>query len=334
VHVYGSALGFKWNDINSTGLGGWVTGYVTEFGLRAGDPTPTAMIRTQTHTPDFSTPFVTRVSGINGDYQRGDAVEISVQFNKAVVVAGSNATESKLEVLPGVFAEYLSGSGTSVLRYRLVVPAGATSSDLSYVSTSSLTIGSRTFTDLIGNPADLTLPTPGTANSLISQSNVAINGNVLGIRMNVPSTSSTQSNVLFVVSSTVALNCNSLSASDFTFTNLNSSSFAVSPSGNSTSCTITLPHSIPKASFGTARLAASTSFQIATSDGATYSALTIVANSIAVINPADAGKGEVILDESGLNGRQRPNTLVKQDPTGLFPGASAGARGILSLIHI
>lgn len=320
-----------WNDLGAADNAN-MTGYAVEFGGSPGDP-ELLVRKTHTHTLDITGPYVTRVYATDGDYQRGDEVELNVVFNEPVIVSGGTSPESKLEIMPGVFAEYVSGSGTTVLKYRYVVGAGVTASDLSYVATNSLTAGSRVFKDLVGNSADLTLPAPGASGSLESESNVELSGDVLTIRMHTPLTQSSQASIDYVISSAVAMNCGSLSASDFTFQNLNSASFQVSPAGNSTSCAVTLPHTISKASFGNATLGRSPTFEIASHDSVTYSNLAITSNRVAVTNPADAGKGEVILDETNLN-RQRPGNLVRTDAIGVLPGASVAARDALRTKNI
>jgi hypothetical protein len=61
---------------------------------------------------------------------------------------------------------YASGGGTSALTFTYTVQAGDTSSDLDYVSTTSLALNGGTIKDLAANNAVLTLPAPGAAGSL------------------------------------------------------------------------------------------------------------------------------------------------------------------------
>ncbi|MGH3659699.1 MAG: Ig-like domain-containing protein, partial [Micromonosporaceae bacterium] len=61
---------------------------------------------------------------------------------------------------------YTSGSGTSTLTFNYTVGAGETSADLDYASTAALALNGGTIGDAAGNPATLTLPAPGAANSL------------------------------------------------------------------------------------------------------------------------------------------------------------------------
>ncbi|NBU23817.1 MAG: hypothetical protein EBS38_07955, partial [Actinobacteria bacterium] len=294
---------WTWND--STPSSG-MAGYLVEFGLRGSEDLPSLLRKTQSHTVDLVAPSVVKVFGVSDNYGRGENIDLSVQFSEAVTVGGSPV--SRLEILPGKFAQYVSGSGTNTLVYRYVLEAGVTSSDLAYVSTSSLQLQSHTIRDFAGNNAVLTLPSPGALGSLNYESNVVLQGDILKITLTGVGTQSAQANVQFRLTSAVAMVCSSLSSTDFSYTNLSSSSLVVTPAGNSTSCTISISHTIPKASFGSVRLAPTASFEVTLADATTYSSVIVGNNSILVTMAPDPGKGEVIVDESNLT-RQRPTSL-------------------------
>jgi outer membrane lipopolysaccharide assembly protein LptE/RlpB len=61
---------------------------------------------------------------------------------------------------------YVSGSGTQNLTFTYTIQSGDTTSDLDYVTTTSLALNSGTILDTAGNVATLTLATPGQTNSI------------------------------------------------------------------------------------------------------------------------------------------------------------------------
>ena len=71
---------------------------------------------------------------------------------------------------------YSSGSGSSVLIFTYTVATGDMSSDLDYVSTSSLVLNSGSILDLSGSVGELTLPAPGATNSLSANKDLVIDG--------------------------------------------------------------------------------------------------------------------------------------------------------------
>ena len=128
--------------------------------------------------PDATPPTVTSVtSGTpNGTYKVGDVISIQVNFSENVVVAGGTP---QLILETGVTdrtINYVSGTGTSTLTFTYTVQAGDTTADLDYVATTSLALGGGTIRDSAGNYATLTLPSPGTANSLGNNQAIVIDG--------------------------------------------------------------------------------------------------------------------------------------------------------------
>ena len=122
---------------------------------------------------DTTTPTVSNVTSTNsnGTYTTGDAITITVAFTEAVVVTGT----PELALNSGGTAYYASGSGTSTLSFTYTVSSGDTSTQLEYSSTSALTLSGGTIADVAGNNADLTLATPGAADSLSANTYFVIN---------------------------------------------------------------------------------------------------------------------------------------------------------------
>lgn len=119
--------------------------------------------------PPPSPPTVTGVSSptADGAYKEGDEITIEVTFNEAVTVSGG-APQITLETGGSdAVVSLTSGSGTTKLSGVYTVQASHTSSDLDYVSTSSLSLnGSTIVSAATAVAAELDLVTPGTAGSL------------------------------------------------------------------------------------------------------------------------------------------------------------------------
>ena len=119
------------------------------------------------YTVDRTLPTVANVTSplANGSYDAGTVVPVTVTFSEPVLVTGppqllleTGATDRQ--------ASYASGSGTATLTFDYTVQAGDTSSDLNYVTTTSLTLNGGTIQDAATNSATLTLPATNNANSL------------------------------------------------------------------------------------------------------------------------------------------------------------------------
>ena len=125
---------------------------------------------------DATPPYVARVASPNatGTYGAGEEVGISVVFSEAVAYTGA-APSLALGAggdSPAV-AAYASGNGTATLSFSYTVRIGDRTDDLSYNGTGAL---SGTMADLAGNPANLTLPAPGSAGSLSASSSIVLLG--------------------------------------------------------------------------------------------------------------------------------------------------------------
>jgi hypothetical protein len=130
-----------------------------------------------TYNYDIQAPTVSHVTSTlaDGSYTTGAMIDVSVHFSEPVDVVGSGAkVVLDFNGTPRA-ADYLSGSGTSVLHFQYMAQVTDFSSDLDYESSSSLELGSATIKDVAGNIAVLNLPNPGAAGSLGSNKAIQIN---------------------------------------------------------------------------------------------------------------------------------------------------------------
>ncbi|MFW9946185.1 MAG: NosD domain-containing protein [Candidatus Odinarchaeota archaeon] len=124
---------------------------------------------------DTTTPTVIGVSSTKTDgvYTIGEIIEITVIFSESVFVTGTPQITLETGAIDTV-VDYSSGSGTDTLIFTYTVASGQTSSDLDYVATDSLSLNGGTIRDIVDNDADLTLPTPGAADSLSDNKDIVI----------------------------------------------------------------------------------------------------------------------------------------------------------------
>ncbi|HSB57646.1 MAG TPA: hypothetical protein VLD38_07550 [Nitrosopumilaceae archaeon] len=151
---------------------------------------------------DTKSSFVQNVSSTNsnGAYVAGNTITITVTFNSAVTVTGT----PRILLETGAtdrFANYVSGSGTSTLRFNYIIQAGDTSNDLDYVGTNSLTLNGGTIKDNSLDNAVLTLPAAGAAGSLGANKNIVV-GNTFPV---VSSVSSSTPNGSYIPGNTIAV---------------------------------------------------------------------------------------------------------------------------------
>ncbi|VEF24166.1 Putative Ig domain [Shewanella baltica] len=114
-------------------------------------------------------------STANGTYKVGDVISVEVNFDEAVLVTGTPQLTLETGSTDRTI-NYTSGSNSSTLTFNYTVQSGDTSADLDYVATNSLMLNSGTIRDAASNNATLTLPSPGTANSLGANRNIIIDG--------------------------------------------------------------------------------------------------------------------------------------------------------------
>lgn len=113
-------------------------------------------------------------STLDGTYKIGGTIGIQVNFSATVTVTGT--PQLTLETGPtDRTVNYVSGSGSSTLNFQYTVQAGDTSADLDYLSSAALSLNGGTIRDA-GNDAILTLPSPGSANSLAGNQSLVIDG--------------------------------------------------------------------------------------------------------------------------------------------------------------
>jgi hypothetical protein len=129
-------------------------------------------------TVDPINPVITSVTGSNGTYGINDSMFVTLTFNQAVYVDTTGGIPSLLLETGAIDhnATYVAGSGSNTLVFSYTVQAGDVSADLDYASTSALALNGATIQSAGSDNAILTLPTPGTANSLGANSNLVIDG--------------------------------------------------------------------------------------------------------------------------------------------------------------
>ncbi|ASU38893.1 hypothetical protein hmeg3_11760 [Herbaspirillum sp. meg3] len=130
-----------------------------------------------TVTVDTAAPAVNSVTTpANGTYYSGQALDFVVNFGEAVIVDTGSGTPSIAIVVGATtrYATYLSGSGTSALTFRYVVPSG--DSDNNGITVGALSANGGTLKDTAGNNATLTINPGSTAAILVDGSQPSITG--------------------------------------------------------------------------------------------------------------------------------------------------------------
>jgi len=127
--------------------------------------------------PDPTSPTVTSINSgtANGTYKVGDSISIQVNFDESVIVTGTPQLTLETGATDRTI-NYASGSGTSTITFNYTVQAGDSTADLDYVSSGALTLNGGTIKDAATNSADLTLASPGAANSLGANKAIVIDG--------------------------------------------------------------------------------------------------------------------------------------------------------------
>jgi len=150
------------------------------------------------------TPYVTAVSSStdNGSYKAEDVIAITIEFTEAVTVSGTPQLTLETGSSDAV-VNYASGSGGTTLTFNYTVTSSHTSSDLDYVSTTSLALNGGTIRNADGIDASLTLPSPGAANSLSANKAIVID-NTAPTVLRVLSTNGNVNLVNVVFNSTLA----------------------------------------------------------------------------------------------------------------------------------
>ena len=149
-------------------------------------------------------PKITNVSSSTTDrtYKIGDLIPIEITRDYVIVLGTPHLIfETGIE---DAHANYISGSGETVLIFNYIVKDGDISPDLDYAGISALKINpnSTYIKDGNGNNANLHLPNLGSLNSLSSQKNIVIDG----IKPSVISITSQASNGTYKIGDQFVIN--------------------------------------------------------------------------------------------------------------------------------
>lgn len=104
-------------------------------------------------------------STANGSYKVGDVISIQVNFSEVVIVTGTPQLTLETGTTDRTI-NYASGSGSNSLTFNYTVQSGDISNDLDYISANALIPNGGNIKDVAGNSTNLTLASPGAANSL------------------------------------------------------------------------------------------------------------------------------------------------------------------------
>jgi hypothetical protein len=129
---------------------------------------------------ETTAPKITDVNSSSGDnlFGPGQSVLITVTFDETVTVTTDSGMPS-IALETGATdreAYYESGSSSTQLVFKYTVQFNDHSDDLAYKGTDALTLNGGTIKDSAGNSAVLTLPAPGTPNSLSYSRSIRIDG--------------------------------------------------------------------------------------------------------------------------------------------------------------
>lgn len=173
-----SSFGTLSANTGAGGLGGSAQGLGNDPGSDGAGITNNILTTNggSTVTNFVATPTVVEVtsSDSNGNYNAGDTITILISFTQNVDVLGTPQLTLETGTTDQVI-NYVSGTGTSILTFIYTVQDGDNSADLDYTSTTALSLNSGSI-KLAGDTvdADLTLPTPGAANSLGASKDLVI----------------------------------------------------------------------------------------------------------------------------------------------------------------
>ncbi|SDM00491.1 DUF4347 domain-containing protein, partial [Pseudomonas indica] len=119
---------------------------------------------------DGVTPTVSSVSvPANGTYIAGQNLDFTVNFNETIIVDTSGGTPRiavTLDTGGTVFAEYVAGSGSSALVFRLTVASGQLDSN-GITLGGSIQANGGTLRDAVGNDATITLNSVGSTSGVL-----------------------------------------------------------------------------------------------------------------------------------------------------------------------
>ncbi len=161
----------------------------------------------QTYTVDHTAPVVSSVGvPANATYVAGDNLDFTVNFAEAVTVDTSGGTPRiaiTLDTGGTVYADYVSGSGTSALTFRYTVASG--NLDSNGIAVGSLSGNGGTLRDAAGNDAALTLNSVGSTASVLVD---AVAPTISSVAVPADGTYTTGSNLDFTVNYSEAVTVN------------------------------------------------------------------------------------------------------------------------------
>ncbi|RYZ91510.1 MAG: hypothetical protein EOP04_00145 [Proteobacteria bacterium] len=128
---------------------------------------------------DLTLAGVERVDSLttgDGSFKAGQTLEFDIVFSRAVNVTNGADIHLALDLYSTPReAHYLSGSGTTTLRFSYTIQSGDNSEDLNYQGSSALTLGALgSITASSGTAAVLTLPNLGSGNALADRRNLIV----------------------------------------------------------------------------------------------------------------------------------------------------------------
>jgi hypothetical protein len=147
---------------------------LTTLGVGAGNPSAAPAT---TRPADLVSPFVLCVEGqpsAGGVYTNGNVVFVSAKFSEEVIVTAAPRLALSLDAGGSASAVYSTGSGSRILSFAYTVGASDRAALLSYPGSSALSLNGGSIKDRAGNNAVLTLPNPGTLDSLSADSKIVI----------------------------------------------------------------------------------------------------------------------------------------------------------------
>ncbi|MBD2155078.1 DUF4347 domain-containing protein [Leptolyngbya sp. FACHB-16] len=198
----------------------------------AGNALPTtaesAAVTDERYTLDNTAATVVSVTSTtaDGQYNAGDVIVVTVQFSEVVNVVGTPQLTLETGTVDAI-AEYTGGDGTNTLTFTYTIAAGQNSSDLTYISTSALTLNGGTIQDTSGNDANLALPAPNAPTTSLGGSKALVVDTIaptmLSIERQTPTDSPTNADSLtFKVTFSEAVE--GVDVSDFTVNGIPSAS--------------------------------------------------------------------------------------------------------------
>jgi hypothetical protein len=128
-------------------------------------------------TVDTTAPRVLSVQSptTNGLYKVGAVIDVTVTFNENIAVTTGGGVPTLLLEMGATdqAARYLSTSG-AVATFRYTTVAGDVTTDLDFVTTSSLALNGGSIRDVAGNAANITLMSPGATGSLAANAAIGV----------------------------------------------------------------------------------------------------------------------------------------------------------------